>query len=259
MSDENEVIDEAIIDDEQQVEQVVEKEQDETIKGFMSKEDWVASGKDVADWRDPIEFRHRGEMIKLRNEMTRERDEQIKNLNLLHNIRLEREREDLLRMRDDAIDIADRAEVKRIDKQLESNYQQAALVKDPVQQAKAPEVAEWEAENPWCLDPTDPRLELANRVCSAELSKGSTLAKALREVDKAVAAKFVSPQKQSAQMVEGSRTAGGKRDAGGVIWAELTSEEKEAWDTGMFNNPKDKDGGKAAFLKTVANGRKGSK
>lgn len=258
MSEENEVIDNAI-DESQSPAPEIEKVQDETIKGFMSKEDWVASGKDVADWRDPIEFRHRGEMIKLRNEMTRERDEQIKNLNLLHNIRLEREREDLLRLRDDAIDIADKAEVKRIDKQLESNYQQAALVKDPVAVNKAPEIEEWEAENPWCLDPTDPRLELANRVCSAALSKGATLAKALREVDKAVAAKFVSPQKQSTQMVEGSRTAGGKRDAGGVIWAELSAEELDAWSTGMFNNPKDKDGGKAAFLKTVANGRKGSK
>lgn len=258
MNEENEVIDNEIVDI-PTPEDVQEKPQDETIKGFMSKEDWVSAGKDVADWRDPVEYRHRGEMIKLRNEMTRERDEQIKNLNLLHNIRLEREREDLLLLRDNAIDIADKAEVKRIDKQLESNYQQASLVKDPVQQAKAPEVAEWEAENPWCQDPADPRLELANRVCSAELSKGATLAKALREVDKAISAKFASPQRQSSQMVEGSRTAGGKRDAVGVIWAELSRDELEAWGTGMFNNPKDKDGGKAAFLKTVANDRKGSK
>ena len=262
MSDDNEIIDdiENDTDDANQVDDVQQDVvQDESLKGFMSKNDWIAAGKDAKDWRDPVEFRHKGELIKIKNELRREHDDQIKNLNLLHSVRLQHEREELIRRRDDAIDVADKAEVKRLDAQISSNYQQAELVKEPQQSSKPQEIQEWEADNPWSQDPSDPRLAFANSVCSSELAKGKSLASALRAVDREIAAKFLTQSGRESQMVESSRVAGGKRESNAVVWADLKSHELEAWKTGMFNNPKDKDGGKAAFLKAVANDRKGSK
>lgn len=238
-----------------EVEDTQESHQEEAKDpGFISKEDWVANGRDAKDWRDPVEYRHQGELIKQRNEMQRRYDDQIKNLNLLHEVRLQNEREELIRRRDEAIDVADRPEVKRLDAQIANNDRQVQLVQNQPENTKHQEVVEWEEENPWSQDANDPRLILANKVCSAQLAAGKTLAAALRAVDKEIAAKFTIPSKSNAQMVEGSRTASGKKEGATLSWGDLTSAEEKAysafpqgWKT------------KTDFLKAAFNARKGTK
>jgi hypothetical protein len=226
---------------------------DSEPRGYMTKEAWVASGKDPKDWVSAEGFKLRGEHIKHTQALRRDFENQIKNLSLLHQVQLKAQRDDLLSKRDDAIDIADKAAVKAIDKQIKDLDDIERLnTPAPASAAKAPEILEWEADNPWSQDPSDPRLALANSVCGQALRQGKTLATALRLVDQEIARAFTQKTGDRRQIVEGNRTAGGKRDEPALTMRSLTSDERKYWETGMFASEKD-------FLKAVTNARKGEK
>jgi hypothetical protein len=258
----NEAIDESILEpDIEPIDEVVEEKlPDESMRGFMSKEDYVAKGGHPDDWRSPREFRERGELIKQKKELEqkltaveRRTENEIKNLNMLHEIRLKSEREELLRQRDDAIDVADKAEVKRIDKLIEANDDQTAIVQPQVQAVqKALEIQEWEAENPWCMNLDDPRTPLAQKVFGEELAKGASNTKALIAVEKMLAAKFSKPEVNRDQAVESSRTAGKVQNSGKLSWSQLTPAEEKYYLPSQWASKED-------FLKAVANIRKGDK
>jgi hypothetical protein len=259
----NEAIDESILDqDVEPVEEVIqEKPVDESMQGFMSKEDYVAKGGNADDWRSPREFRERGELIKRTKAaeqrveaIERRTENEIKNLNMLHEIRLKSELEQLLRQRDDAIDVADKAEVKRIDRLIEANEDQTAIVQPQVQQQsqKAQEIQEWEADNPWCMNLDDPRTPLAQRIFSEELAKGSSTTKALIAVEKMLAAKFSKPDVNRDQHVESSRTAGKIQSSSKITWSQLTPQEERYYIPSQWASKED-------FLKAVVNIRKGDK
>ncbi len=230
---------------------------------FISRDDWIASGKDPDDWRSPREFRERGELIEsnkaLRHTVERLRDDtdnQIKNLNALHEIKLKNELEDLIAQRDEAIGIADLKETKRLDAKIAANQEQSELVKDKPSTpppAKAKEVEEFMEENPWAKDITDPRTIYANKIINDALNSNKTLASALRLAEKSVLEKFSDPKKRTDPMVEGSRTAGkATQSSGALAWSQLTPAEEKCYIPGMWKN-------EAEFLKAVANDRKGSK
>ena len=44
-------------------ERIEEGEHVEIPKGFITKEEWVAKGRDEEDWRDPEEWKKRGDEI----------------------------------------------------------------------------------------------------------------------------------------------------------------------------------------------------
>lgn len=265
MSDQAEVInDEVDIHEAEEVEVITEKlEVDEALRGHMSKADWLASGKDPDEWRSPREFKERYDLIEsnkaLRKTVERLKDDtdnQIKNLNALHEIKLQNELEELLARRDDAIDVADRGEVKRLDAKIAANQEQSGLVKfepAPQQPQKAREVEEFMEENPWAKDVTDARTIYANKIINDAMDSGKTLASALRLAEKGVLEKFANPQKRSAPMVESSRTAGSaKQSTGALSWSQLTPTEEKCYIPAMWKSEAD-------FLKAVANDRKGTK
>lgn len=238
-------------------------EVDEALRGFMSKEDWVASGKDADDWRSPREYKERYDLIEsnkaLRKTVERlkeDTDNQVRNLNTLHEIRLKNELEDLLARRDEAFDIADKAEFKRLDAKIAANQAQTEFVKsEPVpQQVQQPrEVEEFMEDNKWARDITDPRTIYANKIINDAMNSGKTLASALRVANLAVIEKFTNPKKEPVAMVESSRTAGKTSQASGSLsWSQLTPAEEKCYVPGMWKS-------EAEFLKAVANDRKGSK
>lgn len=223
-------------------------------KGHMSKEAWIAAGKDPEEWRDPVEFKWRGELIKQK----KEHEAQIKNLNFLHEQRLSMERASLLSQRDNAIDIADKAEVKRLDAAIANvDKQQDLLTQNQVveQQVKHPLEAQWESENPWVFDQTDPRSPIAIAAYQDALQKGKTVAEALVIVEDYVDRKFGKATKLTAPLVEPSRTAGGKRESSGMSWSDLTP-----MDVKIFNEVWPKSGDvnkdKRAYLKAIADEKK---
>lgn len=216
-------------------------------RGYMSKEAWVEAGRDPEDWVSPEVFKERGERIKMKAEY----DNRFKNLSMYYQKQMELQRNDLLARRDEAIDTADKAAVKKIDKELKEldEIEQLNKVEDAPAIVKPPEVVEWEEENPWCNDPSDPRLALAQRVYKAAVNSGKTPATALRMVDKELAAKFIDTSRKPAQIAEGSRQSSGKHDDGKPSMATLTSEERKIWEAGIFESKDD-------FLKAVQDDRK---
>ncbi len=260
-----EVVDDVNIPDDDQ--NIIEHKQEEQLPEsgpkFISRDDWIASGKDPDDWRSPREFRERGELIEsnkaLRHTVERlkvDTDNQIKNLNTYHEIRLKNELNELISKRDDAIDVADKAEVRRIDAQIAENEKQSELIKaEPVQQEQIkPEIIEFMQENTWAQDANDERTKYAQSIINKAMDvDNKTLAYALRLAEREVSKKFSNPQKRTGPMVEGSRTAGGvKQSSGTPTWSQLTAEEEKQYVPAMWKS-------EDAFLKAVANARKGSK
>jgi hypothetical protein len=162
----------------------------------MSKEAWVAAGKPEDEWVSPEVFKERTQRIQSESRLKREIREReqefesrLKNVNLLAQAQLERQRRELLSQRDDMIDVADKEGVKRIDKELVDLEKQQKLVAEEERPAiqKPPEVLEWESENQWCMDINDPRTPIAQQAFKEAVQSGKTIAGALRAADKAVA------------------------------------------------------------------------
>jgi len=232
-----------------------ENEDKPAPRGYMSKEAWIEAGKDPNDWVSPEVFKERGERIKMKMDLQRDFDNRIRNLNLLHQKQLEVQRQDILSKRDEAIDTADKDAVKRFDKQLKELDDLENLSKSDEQNVvvKPPEVEEWERDNPWCNDPSDPRLPLAQRTYAAAINAGKSPTLALIAVEKALADKFIDPKRKPAQIAEGSRGgSGGKNDSAKVTMSNLTEMERKVWESGIFDNQKE-------FLKAVEDDRKAGK
>lgn len=244
----------------------------EAPSGYMSKEAWTAAGKDPEEWVSEDVFKER--TLRIKNEQRLKRqlaetkedfDNRLKNLNMLSQAQLERQKQELLSRRDDAIDVADKATVKRIDKEIEAIDKQTELVADkkPVDKSKPPEIVEWEEENPWIFDQDDPRVKVANDAAAEALSQNKTLAAALRAADKAVLA-FERENKKTdveykkkppVSMADSSKSTQSSSDNVTMSWSQLNSEEKAIFDeffshTGMTQKE---------YLKTVADQRRGAK
>lgn len=216
-------------------------------RGYMSKEAWVEAGRDPEDWVSPDVFKERGERIKMKAEY----DNRFKNLSMYYQKAMEIQRKEIESKIDNAIDTADKGEVKRLQKELKEldEIEQLNKHEDAPAIVKPPEVVEWEEDNPWCNDIKDPRLALAQRVYKSAVESGKTPATALRLVDKEIAAKFIDTSRKPAQIAEGSRPSSGKHDEGKPSMATLTSEERKIWDAGIFES-------KDEFLKAVQDDRK---
>lgn len=257
MSEQNleEVFDDVVEDqvEDTQEQEVEQKEEKPAPRGYMSKEAWIEAGRDPDDWVSPEVFKERGERIKMKLELQKDFENRIKNLNLLHQKQLEIQREDLLRQRDDAIDTADKAAVRSLDKKLKEldDLEELNRVEEAQPIVIPPEVAEWEDENPWVYDPSDPRLPVAKRTYQKAISEGKTPASALRAVDRVLSEKFLDTRKKPSQIAEGSRSVG-SRDEEKITMSSLTPTEKKIWESGIFNDQK-------AFLKAVADDRKAGK
>jgi hypothetical protein len=240
----------------------------ETPSGYMSKEAWTEAGKDPDEWVSEDVFKER--TLRIKNEQRLKRqlaetkedfDNRLKNLNMLSQAQLERQKQELLSRRDDAIDVADKATVKRIDKEIEAIDKQSDLVADKKDiPPKPPEIAEWEEENPWIFDENDPRVKIANDAAAEAISQNKTLAAALRAADKAVAefeqSKNVEYKKKPAvSMADSSKSTQSSSDNVTLSWSQLSSEEKSIYDE-FFAHTKvtQKD-----YLKTVADQRRGAK
>lgn len=226
--------------------------------GYKTKEQLIAEGKDPSGWLPPEAFAEKKERIKSESrsrKVIEDLQQQMASLNKFHAQQLKVMREQLESKRDDAILTGDVKEVKRLDGQLDEIKQQQA---QPVQQVqKLPEEEEWESENPWIFDETDPRRDVAMRVYAEQINSGKTIAGALRAVDRAVARiESESPKsarRPAASAADSSRTATAKRgnESPSVTWDSLSHE-----DVAIYEADPSIWGSKAEFLKSVANSRR---
>lgn len=153
MSDLNAEIEQELVDGQEVQEEVAEQEAVEQDlpqvseaqakalqKGWQTKEDWVASGKDADEWISATHFNKNGDVIRQMQELKRAvkgTEQRLADNNALHAAKLQVEREQLLQQRDNAIEDADKVEVKRIDKQINSIDQQAVSLNQAAPQAPA--------------------------------------------------------------------------------------------------------------------------
>lgn len=238
-------------------------------KMHISKEDWVAQGRDPDKWVSPEVFkettRRINETSKLKQENARlraERDEdnrRLTNVAFLQQQQITRLRADLEQKKDDAIEVGDKAAVKAFDRQLKDLETEESLIKPvPVQQQSiAPEIAEWNADNPWLTEdhPWQPALM---KVLSDSIADGKTLSGALRKVDAEVARlKQGEPSAKrvaSKSMVDSPSRSVGKSESVTLTLDQCTREEKDLYNE--FYKPSGaslKD-----FLKDVSIARKGN-
>lgn len=261
-------VEENIEDDKTQEEeekQVIEHDDKSTApKMHIDKETWIAQGRDPAKWVSPEVFAERTERINVTQRLSQKLKQQeqdfenrLKNVNAFQKSQIDRLRRELESKRDEAIGIADKQEVKRLDKELKDLDDMEELSK-PVEVTPSnipPEVAEWNAENQW-LTADHPLRQQLNDEYTKSIQSGKTIAGALRAVDKLAAQLLkqepVTSKKAPRAIVDTPRGVVSKSQDE-ISWKSLTREEAAIYDEvyadlGMT---------KKEYLQTVADSRKG--
>ena len=251
--------------EEPEEDQEVEPEQSEAPKSgadkmFIDKETWVKQGRDPELWVSPEVFRERTERIKLKSQMNQQEREFNRRLELnnrMHQIQLDRQRQDLESRKENAILEADSKEVKRIDKELRDIDALEQTIKPaPVEQTGIPaEVIEWNAENQW-LTADHPLRGQINETYSNAIAEGKTIAGALRAVDRLASQLLKSEpaqKKQPRSMVDNPKGGVVTKSQSNMSWESLSGQEKEIfhelWESAGVS--------KKEYLQSVSDSKKG--
>jgi len=251
--------------EEPEEDQEVEPEQSEAPKSgadkmFIDKETWVKQGRDPELWVSPEVFRERTERIKLKSQMNQQEREFNRRLELnnrMHQIQLDRQRQDLESRKENAILEADSKEVKRIDKELRDIDALEQTIKPaPVEQTGIPaEVIEWNAENQW-LTADHPLRGQINEAYSNAIAEGKTIAGALRAVDRLASQLLKSEpaqKKQPRSMVDNPKGGVVTKSQSNMSWESLSGQEKEIfhelWESAGVS--------KKEYLQSVSDSKKG--
>lgn len=240
----------------EQEETTQEQEQEQTSaeieRGLkhQSLEEWTAAGKDPAEWKTKEHFDEIGRRINAEKQLRKayaSTEARIANLNKLHRIQLEQERNKLLLDRDNAIDIADKNEVRRLDKALEQN----ATLQNELDEVppKPAEVVEWESENPWIFDPEDPRTSPAIAAFAEAQAAGKTIAGCVLAAERAASKVKTTPPVVKRTPTSIADAPKARQANGGKVqlsMKDITSEERQM--RSFFSS-------EAEFLKAVADSR----
>jgi hypothetical protein len=232
-------------------------------KLHISKDDWVASGRDPAKWVSPELFaettRRINETSKLRQENQRIHA-RLTNVAFLQQQQIARLKADLESRRDDAIDVGDRTAVKAFDKQLRDLDTEESLIAEPkqvAQQSAIPAaVAEWNQRNEW-LTADHPLKPLANDIYTQAIDDGETVKAALKLVDAELAKHRANGEQRkisTKSMVDSpSRGSVSRSDSVGLRMSDCTREERD-----MYNEFYKTSGAtEKEFLKDLAKFREG--
>lgn len=236
-------------------------------KIYIGREAWIKQGRDPDKWVPPEVFRERVERINLSSKLKqqeREFNRRLEGVNRYHEtlnqfnkMQLDQLRSQLDLKRDQAIEVADLKEVKRIDKELRDiDAMEGAIKPAPVEQpAIPPEVIEWNAENQWLTEDHPLRGQINETYVNA-ISEGKTIAGALRAVDR-VAAQLLKSEpaqkKQPRSMVDNPKGGVVTKSQSNMSWESLSSQEKSIYDE-LYA---DAGVSKKEYLQSVADSKKG--
>lgn len=251
--------------EEPEEDQEVEPEQSEAPKSgadkmFIDKETWIKQGRDPELWVSPDVFRERTERIKLKSQMNQQEREFNRRLELnnrMHQIQLDRQRQELESRKENAILEADTKEVKRIDKELRDIDALEQTIKPPpvAQSGIPPEVIEWNAENQWLTEDHPLRGQI-NETYANAIAEGKTIAGALRAVDKLAAQLLKSEpaqKKQPRAIVDSPKGGAVVKSQSNLSWESLSSQDKSIYDE-LYA---DAGVSKKEYLQSVADSKKG--
>jgi hypothetical protein len=254
--------------DEQVEQEEVQQEAPKTgaDKMFIDKETWVKQGRDPELWVSPEVFRERTERIKLKsqlNQQQREFERRLELNNRMHQIQLDRQRQELEARKENAILEADTKEVKRIDKELRDidELEQSIKLAPVAQQGVDPAIAEWNADNAWLVQGSEEQ-KLIQGEFERNVNEGKTVARALRRVDDFIKLNNLKPSAQASEstqkktpraIVDSPKGGAAVKSQSNLSWSSLTGQEQaiydEVWaDAGVS---------KKEYLQSVADSKKG--
>lgn len=228
MSDMNEQLPDA--QDEDFVEEAPKPKTAEDVaraSGWKPLEEWTG---DPSEWRSAEVFNERGEWIqrhkaqeKRLNEIESSFNQRMENANKLHQKQLEFQRAELIRKRDEAIDLADRSAANGYQSELDK-----LNTPEPVS-SPAPEqnyVDRWNEANPWIYQ-NNPKSAYAKQMFGLYQSQGMSAEQALRAMETDVNREFpaINPGRDRQPIPEGGTRPGSKRTGRKLTMADLSSEE----------------------------------
>lgn len=218
-------------------------------KGWVSRDEWVESGKDENDWVNFKHFNEKGELIAQAREsrrMKEEFDQRISANNDMWKAQLELQKQDLIKQRDEAIDLADKDAVKELDSKIAAVDKQASTLEEPEEpEALAPgqpTPEDIQAENTY-FSTLDGRAKqaFAQQLATQFVGMGLSGQSLVDAIDVEMKKEFpnVNPNRQKASMTDTkSRSTGNNSDKPAYSVDSLTAEDKRMLQALKNTNPK---------------------
>lgn len=194
--------------------------------GWKPLDEWTG---DPAEWRSAEVFNERGEWIqrhkaqeKRLNEIEASFSQRMENANKLHQKQLEFQKAELIRKRDEAIDLADRGAANGYQEEIDK-------LNTPEPTAAAPEqtnLDRWNEANPWIYQ-NNPKAAYAKQMFGAYQSQGMSADQALKAMEADVNREFpaLNPGRDKQPIPEGGTRPGSKRAGRKLTMADLSNEE----------------------------------
>ena len=184
-------------------------EQPEIPKGFMTKEEWTAKGRDEADWRDPEEWKKRGDTIlpivkkerddlrgvvtELKGDIERIHAFNQKQEERVRNEERKRIEEKYELKRKEAFEENDYEGIRKADEDKAKELKKVEAEPEPSQQGEDVVFNEWKNKNPWYTEDTDLQ-DYANNegaaLRDAKMARGMSRKEALDAVATEIKALF---------------------------------------------------------------------
>jgi hypothetical protein len=229
--------DEALDQDNAQLEPEIKEEKKQTPNtaedvaragGWKPKDEYTGNQE---DWRSAEVFNERGVWIdkhkaqeKRLSDMEGRFNSRLDSQNKLHQAQVEMQKKELVRKRDDAIDLADRDQANRYQTDLDSLNVQP---EPPAPASNDDSVLDtWNASNPWILG-TDPKAAYAKQQFGSYQAQGINTAQSIQAMEADVNRAFpdINPARENQPIPEKGSRPGRTRAPAKLSMSDLTSEE----------------------------------
>lgn len=183
------------------------------------------------DWRSAEVFNERGVWIekhkaqeKRQNDMEQRFNTRMDNANKLHEVQIKSQKEELVRKRDEAIDLADRETANSYQNSIDelSSQPEAAAPANNGQQV----LDDWSGKNAWFYE-GGPKAAYAQAQFNTYAARGMDNQSAIESMERDITREFpaVNSKREAAPATEGGSKPGAKRTSAKLGMGDLTSDE----------------------------------
>jgi len=171
----------------------------------------------------------------------------LDNSNKLHQQQMNAQKAELVRKRDEAIDLADRETAN----QIQGDIDNLNVPVEPAVNTQQSALDNWNQSNPWIFQ-GGPKSAYAQSQLNLYLQQNQPVSAALSNVDADIAREFpaINPNRENHPSSEGGSKPGGKRATQALTMADLTHQEQN-----IYNKMPGTWESEAVFLKAVQDSR----
>jgi len=223
--------------------------------GWRPKDEWKG---DADDWVSAKRFNQTGELMESVSSLRKRVDRQSEDFDKrtarqvkLHEAQTKHAIDNLIEKRDNAVDMADRDAVNKIQGQIDelgTQPEEVAPAKD------TQDLDNWNIANPWINEET-PKSAYAFQQYGKYCKAGNSDIESIRLMEADISKEFpaINSRRENAPTVEGGRSNPGKRVERKLAWNELTREEVNIFTSMAGTWTKDE------YIQAVADDRKARK